>query len=145
MIKPTYVSWIRKILPPVFVWIHIKLAASCSLRLLNQAIRVPCPPSNVSHHTLNSFLLFRAHTEQHQENSLRISLQKSWILNLIPPDDLTTITHEIFVLFVPDSIISKTVFILLPSSECSLYVGQCHFENNNTNRAGTLNKHPDLL
>ncbi|MED6234221.1 hypothetical protein ATANTOWER_024814 [Ataeniobius toweri] len=85
MIKPTYVSGIRKILPPVFVWIHIKLAASCSLRLLNQAISVPCPPSNVSHRTSNSFLLFRAHTEQHQVNSLWISLLKTWILSLIPP------------------------------------------------------------
>ncbi|KAK5615711.1 hypothetical protein CRENBAI_023014 [Crenichthys baileyi] len=48
--------------------------------------------------------LFRAHIEQHQVNSLRISLLKTWILNLIPPGDLTTITHEIFVLFVPDSL-----------------------------------------
>ncbi|MEQ2306631.1 hypothetical protein AMECASPLE_010170 [Ameca splendens] len=35
-------------------------------------------------------------TEQHQVNSLRIYLLKTWILNLIPPGDLTTITHEIF-------------------------------------------------
>ncbi|MEQ2297875.1 hypothetical protein AMECASPLE_039192 [Ameca splendens] len=35
--------------------------------------------------------LFRAHTEQHQVNSLQISLLKTWILNLIPPGDLTTI------------------------------------------------------
>ncbi|MEQ2287681.1 hypothetical protein AMECASPLE_015127 [Ameca splendens] len=37
--------------------------------------------------------LFRAHTEQHQENSLRISLLKTWILSLIPPGNLTTITQ----------------------------------------------------
>ncbi|MEQ2235403.1 hypothetical protein ILYODFUR_002027 [Ilyodon furcidens] len=37
--------------------------------------------------------LFRAHTEQHQVNSLRISLLKTWILNLIPPGHLTTITQ----------------------------------------------------
>ncbi|MEQ2301407.1 hypothetical protein AMECASPLE_035504 [Ameca splendens] len=72
--------------------------------------------------------LFRAHTEQHQVNSLRISLLKTWILNLIPPGDLTTITHEIFVRFVPDYIINKTVFILLPPPECSLYVGQSYYE-----------------
>ncbi|MEQ2294671.1 hypothetical protein AMECASPLE_006311 [Ameca splendens] len=35
-------------------------------------------------------------TEQHQVNSLRIYLLKTWILNLIPPGDLTIITHEIF-------------------------------------------------
>ncbi|MED6258942.1 hypothetical protein ATANTOWER_014639 [Ataeniobius toweri] len=130
MIKPTYVSWIRKILPHVFVWTRIKLAPSCSLHLLNQAISVPCPPSNVNHCTSNSFFLFRAHTEQRQENSLWISLQKTWILNLIPSGDLTTITHEIFILFVPDSIINKTVFILLPSPDCSLCVGQSYFEYN---------------
>ncbi|MED6292597.1 hypothetical protein CHARACLAT_002024 [Characodon lateralis] len=39
--------------------------------------------------------LFRAHTEQHQVNSLRIYLLKTWILNLIPPGDLTTITHSL--------------------------------------------------
>ncbi|MED6285819.1 hypothetical protein CHARACLAT_033084 [Characodon lateralis] len=38
-------------------------------------------------------------TEQHQVNSLRIYLLKTWILNLIPPGDLTIITHEIFCLF----------------------------------------------
>ncbi|MED6295430.1 hypothetical protein CHARACLAT_031805 [Characodon lateralis] len=38
-------------------------------------------------------LLFRAHTEQHQVNHLPISLLKTWILNLIPPGDLTTITQ----------------------------------------------------
>ncbi|MEQ2243595.1 hypothetical protein ILYODFUR_008515 [Ilyodon furcidens] len=32
-------------------------------------------------------------TEQHQVNSLRIYLLKTWILNLIAPGDLTTITH----------------------------------------------------
>ncbi|MEQ2280680.1 hypothetical protein AMECASPLE_022388 [Ameca splendens] len=31
--------------------------------------------------------LFRAHTEQHQVNSLRISLLKTWILSLIPPGE----------------------------------------------------------
>ncbi|MEQ2250869.1 hypothetical protein ILYODFUR_005291 [Ilyodon furcidens] len=35
-------------------------------------------------------------TEQHQVNSLWIYLLKTWILNLIPPGDLTIITHEIF-------------------------------------------------
>ncbi|MED6294570.1 hypothetical protein CHARACLAT_022412 [Characodon lateralis] len=72
--------------------------------------------------------LFRAHTEQHQVNSLRISLLKTWILNLIPTGNLTTITHEIFVRFVPDYIINKTVFILLPPPECSLYVGHSYYE-----------------
>ncbi|MED6291855.1 hypothetical protein CHARACLAT_027945 [Characodon lateralis] len=32
-------------------------------------------------------------TEQHQVNSLRIYLLKTWILNLIPPGDLTIITQ----------------------------------------------------
>ncbi|MEQ2311754.1 hypothetical protein AMECASPLE_023915 [Ameca splendens] len=32
-------------------------------------------------------------TEQHQVNSLRIYLLKTLILNLIPPGDLTIITH----------------------------------------------------
>ncbi|MED6264922.1 hypothetical protein CHARACLAT_020143, partial [Characodon lateralis] len=91
MIKPVYVLWIP-ILSSAFIWIHIKLAASCSLCLLSQATSIPCPPSN------------------------------TWILNLIPPGDLTTITHEIFVRFVPDYLINKTVFILLPPPECSLYV-----------------------
>ncbi|MEQ2233913.1 hypothetical protein ILYODFUR_026678, partial [Ilyodon furcidens] len=120
MIKPTYVSCIRKILPPVFVWINIKLAASCSLHLLNQAISVPCPPSNVCHRTLNSFLLFRAHREQHQENSLRISLQKTWIVNLIPSGDLTTIIHEIFILsfLIPSSIKQSLFYFLLLSVLC---------------------------
>ncbi|MEQ2257316.1 hypothetical protein ILYODFUR_033576, partial [Ilyodon furcidens] len=31
--------------------------------------------------------------EQHQVNSLRIYLLKTWILNLIPPGDLTIITQ----------------------------------------------------
>ncbi|MEQ2289798.1 hypothetical protein AMECASPLE_036970 [Ameca splendens] len=44
------------ILSPVFVWIRIKLAVSCSHRLLDQAISVTCPPSNVSICTPNSFL-----------------------------------------------------------------------------------------
>ncbi|MEQ2315767.1 hypothetical protein AMECASPLE_025787 [Ameca splendens] len=88
MIKPIYVLWIP-ILSSAFVWICIKLAASCSLRLLSQDRSVSCPPSN-------------------------ISLLKTWILNLISPGDLTTITYEIFVCFVPDCIINKTVFILLP-------------------------------
>ncbi|MEQ2240643.1 hypothetical protein ILYODFUR_017144 [Ilyodon furcidens] len=35
-------------------------------------------------------------TEQHQVNSLRIYLLKTWILNLLPPGNLTIITHEIF-------------------------------------------------
>ncbi|MED6254075.1 hypothetical protein ATANTOWER_014825 [Ataeniobius toweri] len=39
--------------------------------------------------------LFRAHTEQHQVNSLRIYLLKTWILSLIPPGNLTTITHSL--------------------------------------------------
>ncbi|MED6240037.1 hypothetical protein ATANTOWER_015135 [Ataeniobius toweri] len=76
--------------------------------------------------------LFRAHTEQHQVNSLQISLLKTWILSLIPPGYLTTITHEIFVRFVPDYITNKTVFILLPPPECSLYVGQSYFEHNDS-------------
>ncbi|MEQ2307692.1 hypothetical protein AMECASPLE_020896 [Ameca splendens] len=33
-------------------------------------------------------------TEQHQVNSLWIYLVKTWILNLIPPGDLTIITHR---------------------------------------------------
>ncbi|MED6258817.1 hypothetical protein ATANTOWER_012786 [Ataeniobius toweri] len=74
--------------------------------------------------------LFRAHTEQHQVNSLLISLLKTWILS--PPGDLTTITHEIFVCFIPDYITNKAVFILLPPPECSLYVGQSYFEHNDT-------------
>ncbi|MED6294740.1 hypothetical protein CHARACLAT_024211 [Characodon lateralis] len=49
------------------------------------------------------------------------------------PGDLTTITHEIFVRFVPDYIINKTVFILLPPPECSLYVGQSYLEYNDKN------------
>ncbi|MEQ2246775.1 hypothetical protein ILYODFUR_002734 [Ilyodon furcidens] len=36
---------------------------------------------------------FRTHTEHHQVNSLQMSLLKTWILNLIPPGDLTTITQ----------------------------------------------------
>ncbi|MEQ2308149.1 hypothetical protein AMECASPLE_025172 [Ameca splendens] len=44
------------ILSPVFVWINIKLAVSCSSRLLDQAVSVTCPPSNVSICTPNSFL-----------------------------------------------------------------------------------------
>ncbi|MED6242478.1 hypothetical protein ATANTOWER_005257 [Ataeniobius toweri] len=39
--------------------------------------------------------LLQAHTEQHQLSSLWIFLPKTWIVNLIPPGDLTTITHEI--------------------------------------------------
>ncbi|MED6285530.1 hypothetical protein CHARACLAT_030230 [Characodon lateralis] len=117
MIKPIYVLWIP-ILSSAFIWIRIKLEASCSLRLLSQATSVPFLP------------LFRAQTEQHQVNSLRISLLKTWILNLIPHGDPTTITHEIFVHFVPDFIINKAVFILLPLPECSLYVGQSYFEYN---------------
>ncbi|MED6281390.1 hypothetical protein CHARACLAT_020950 [Characodon lateralis] len=35
--------------------------------------------------------LLQAHNEEHQVNSLRIFLP--WILNLIPPGDLTTITQ----------------------------------------------------
>ncbi|KAK5609708.1 hypothetical protein CRENBAI_026254 [Crenichthys baileyi] len=35
-------------------------------------------------------------TVQHQLNSLRIYLLKTWILNLIAPGNLTIITHEIF-------------------------------------------------
>ncbi|KAK5600314.1 hypothetical protein CRENBAI_001400 [Crenichthys baileyi] len=96
MIKPIFVLRIP-ILSSAFVWIRIKLAASCPLRLLSQATSVPCPPSNTR------------------------------ILNLTPPGDLTTTTHEIFVRFVPDCII-KTVFVLLPPPECSLYVGQSYFE-----------------
>ncbi|MEQ2244136.1 hypothetical protein ILYODFUR_014094 [Ilyodon furcidens] len=37
--------------------------------------------------------LFRAPTEQHQVHSLRTSLLKTWILSLIPPGYLTTITQ----------------------------------------------------
>ncbi|MEQ2304543.1 hypothetical protein AMECASPLE_028159, partial [Ameca splendens] len=43
----------------------------------------------------------------------------TWILSLIHPGYLTTITHEIFVCFVPDYITNKTVFILLPPHEFS--------------------------
>ncbi|MEQ2280683.1 hypothetical protein AMECASPLE_022411 [Ameca splendens] len=43
--------------------------------------------------------LLQAHTEQHQVNSVRIFLPKTWILNLIAPGDLTTITHEILLSF----------------------------------------------
>ncbi|MED6288792.1 hypothetical protein CHARACLAT_029957 [Characodon lateralis] len=35
-------------------------------------------------------------TGQNQVKSLRIYLLKTWILNLIPPGDLTIMTHEIF-------------------------------------------------
>ncbi|MEQ2221409.1 hypothetical protein ILYODFUR_015591 [Ilyodon furcidens] len=82
--------------------------------------------------------LFRAHTEQHQVNSLRIYLLKTWILSFIPPGDLTTITHEIFVRFVPDYITNKTVFILLPPLECSLYVGQSYFKHNDRDRCSNF-------
>ncbi|MED6247174.1 hypothetical protein ATANTOWER_024636 [Ataeniobius toweri] len=59
---------------------------SCYLRLLDQAVSVPCPPSNVNICTPNSFLfLLRAHTEQHLENLLQ-----TWILNASSPGDLTT-------------------------------------------------------
>ncbi|MEQ2293539.1 hypothetical protein AMECASPLE_034603, partial [Ameca splendens] len=51
--------------------------------------------------------LFRARTEQHQVNPLRISLVKTWILSVIPPGDLTTITHKVFV---PEYITNKTYF-----------------------------------
>ncbi|MEQ2195610.1 hypothetical protein XENOCAPTIV_015627 [Xenoophorus captivus] len=39
--------------------------------------------------------LFRAHAEQLQVNSLRISLLKTWILSPIPPGYLTTITQRV--------------------------------------------------
>ncbi|MEQ2299499.1 hypothetical protein AMECASPLE_015755 [Ameca splendens] len=35
-------------------------------------------------------------TEQYQVNSLQIYLLKTWILNLIPPGDLTTITQQMW-------------------------------------------------
>ncbi|MED6234057.1 hypothetical protein ATANTOWER_021307 [Ataeniobius toweri] len=68
MIKPIFVLRIP-ILSSALVWIHIKLAASCPLSLLSQATSGCCL------------------------NSLRISLLKTWILSLIPPGDLTTITQ----------------------------------------------------
>ncbi|MEQ2257469.1 hypothetical protein ILYODFUR_035155 [Ilyodon furcidens] len=37
--------------------------------------------------------LLQAYTEQHQVNSLWVFLPKTWILNLICPVDLTTITQ----------------------------------------------------
>ncbi|MED6245980.1 hypothetical protein ATANTOWER_011211 [Ataeniobius toweri] len=66
---------------------------SCSLRILSQATSIPGPPSSVSHRTSKLIPLLQAHTEQHQVNSLWIFLPKTWILNLIPPGDLTTITQ----------------------------------------------------
>ncbi|MEQ2286180.1 hypothetical protein AMECASPLE_039628, partial [Ameca splendens] len=75
--------------------------------------------------------LLQAHTEQHQVNSPRLFLPKTWILNLIPPGNLTTITHEILVSFCSCLwFFNKMVFILLSSPECSLYVGQSYFEYN---------------
>ncbi|MEQ2306760.1 hypothetical protein AMECASPLE_011542 [Ameca splendens] len=51
-------------------------------------------------------------TEQHQVNSLWIYLLKTWILNLIPPGDLTIITHEIFRPFLIISSINNLYFTL---------------------------------
>ncbi|MEQ2226761.1 hypothetical protein ILYODFUR_030643 [Ilyodon furcidens] len=68
--------------------------------------------------------LLQAHTEQHQENSLRIFLPKTWILNLIPPGDLTTITHEILVSFVPVYVFSikQSLFYFLLLSVLCMWV-----------------------
>ncbi|MEQ2238992.1 hypothetical protein ILYODFUR_039160 [Ilyodon furcidens] len=49
--------------------------------------------STLQHKPIELVSLFRALTEQHQVNSLRISLLKTWILSLIPPGNLTTITQ----------------------------------------------------
>ncbi|MEQ2306293.1 hypothetical protein AMECASPLE_006521 [Ameca splendens] len=49
-------------------------------------------------------------TEQYQVNSLRIYLLKTWILNFIPPGDLTTIIHEIFHPFLTISSINNIYF-----------------------------------
>ncbi|MEQ2307195.1 hypothetical protein AMECASPLE_015897 [Ameca splendens] len=44
------------ILSPVFIWIQIKLAVSCSHCHLDQTVSVTCPPSNVNTSTPSSFL-----------------------------------------------------------------------------------------
>ncbi|MED6240930.1 hypothetical protein ATANTOWER_032696 [Ataeniobius toweri] len=122
---------------PIFV-LRIPILSSAFVLDLHQAGSFLSSPSPEPSHkrTLSTLQrkpphielvsLFQTHTEQHQLNPLRISLLKTWILNLIPPGDLTVITHDIFVRFVPDYIINKTVFILLPPPP--EYVGQSYFE-----------------
>ncbi|MED6262663.1 hypothetical protein ATANTOWER_023561 [Ataeniobius toweri] len=58
------------ILSSAFVWIRIKLAASCPLRLLSQATSVPCPPSNINHRTC--FFVLSSHRTAPSELSTDI-------------------------------------------------------------------------
>ncbi|MEQ2229861.1 hypothetical protein ILYODFUR_023284 [Ilyodon furcidens] len=74
MIKPVYVLWIP-ILSSAFVWIRIKLAASCSLRLLSQATSVPCPPSNIYRFTFITCLSALHGRSVHRDGK---SMLESW-------------------------------------------------------------------
>ncbi|MEQ2236400.1 hypothetical protein ILYODFUR_012396 [Ilyodon furcidens] len=78
---------------------QIKLAVSCFLRLLDQGISAPCPPSNASICTLNLLLLSPSSLKQHQRNHLnKLCFENLDPESLYPwrPDDIHLLAIHLF-------------------------------------------------
>ncbi|MEQ2297345.1 hypothetical protein AMECASPLE_033820, partial [Ameca splendens] len=109
----------------------IKLAVSCFLRLLDQGISVPCPPSNASICTLNLLLLSPSSLKQHQRNHLnKLCFENLDPESLYPwrPDYIHLLAiHPFTFLIICCTIKHNFTDSVLQS--VLLYVGQIYSEN----------------